>query len=91
MSEFLFGTSDQKPTRRIVNQMEKIAARHDAYLVEAKVPGIGYQRWFAAPNAGDLFNNKRLNAVLDDLVAAGILIPTDGGYELADHARAKQR
>jgi hypothetical protein len=89
MSEFMFGVSRQKPTRRIAKQLEKIAARHDAYLVEANLPGTGYQRWVAARNAGDPFNSNRSKAVHADLVAAGIVVPTDNGYELAKHARAK--
>lgn len=89
MSEFMFGVSRQKPTRRIAKQLEKIAARHDAYLVEANLPGTGYQRWFAARNVGDTSNSKRSKAVHADLVAAGIVVPTTNGYELATHARAK--
>ena len=90
MSEFMFGVSRQRPTRRIAKQMEKIAARHDAYLVDASLPGTGYQRWFAARNMGEPFDRNRSKAVHADLVAAGIVIPTThGDYELAKHARAK--
>ena len=89
MSEFMFGVSRQKPTRRIAKQLEKIAVRHDAYLVEATLPGTGYQRWFAARNMGEPFDSNRSKAVHADLVAAGIVVPTASGYELAKHARAK--
>ena len=90
MSEFMFGVSRQKPIRRVAKQMEKIAGRHDAYLIETRLPGTGYQRWFAARNMGEPFDRRRAEAVHGDLVTAGIEIPTPSGYELAEHARASR-
>lgn len=90
MSEFMFGVSRQKPTRRIAKQMEQIAKRHGAYLIETRLPGTGYQRWFATRNLGDQFNHNRALAVHGDLIGAGIEVETAKGYELAEHAKAKK-
>ena len=85
----MFGVSRQKPTRRIAKQLETIATRHDAYLVETMLPGTGYQRWFTARSMGEPFDSNRSKAVHVDLVAAGVLVPTASGYELAKYARAR--
>ena len=72
MSEYMFGVSKIKPTRKAARQIDKIAKRHDAYLVEAVIPGSGYLRWFCAPNMGSPFDSARSKAVHDELRAAGI-------------------
>lgn len=90
MSEYMFGVSRQKPTRKAAKKMEQIAKQHGAYLVEATIPGTGYQRWFAGPNLGNPFDQRMSNDVNADLVKAGILIATDKGSLLAPAHMAKR-
>lgn len=52
----MFGVSRQKPSRRDAKRIARIAKLHGAYLVEATIPGTGYQRWFCAPNLGSPFH-----------------------------------
>lgn len=73
MSEYMFGVSRSKPSRRDAARMDRIAKRHGARLVEATIPGIGYQRWFAGPNLGFPFDAAMASAVCDDLRAAGLM------------------
>jgi hypothetical protein len=89
MSEYLFGVSRQKPTRKAAKKMEQIAKRHGAWLIEARIPGTGYQRWFASPNLGDPFDRARAKRVHDDLVKAGIYI-ADSDYPLSPAHMAKE-
>jgi hypothetical protein len=67
MSEFMFGVSREKPTRKAAKLMNRIAERHGAYLVEVQLPGTGYQRWFAGPNRGNPFDEAMARAVYDDI------------------------
>lgn len=90
MSEYMFGVSRQKPTRKAAKKMEQIAKRAGAYLVEATIPGTGYQRWFVGPNLGNPFDQRMSNDVYADLVKAGILIDTGGELLLAPSAMAKR-
>lgn len=66
MSEHAFGVSQVKPTRKVARIMERVAKRHGAWLVEATLPGTGYQRWFATLNLGFPFNERteRANAAV---------------------------
>lgn len=82
MSEYMFGVSRQKPTRKAAKKMEQIAKRHGAYLVEARIPGTGYQRWFAGPNLGHPFDRAMSKAVYEDLVKAGIVLGNESGDTL---------
>jgi hypothetical protein len=72
MSEFMFGVSRTKPTRRDSRKIERIAKRHGATFVEANLPGTGYQSWFSAPNLGSPFDQERAAAVAVDLETAGL-------------------
>lgn len=72
MGEYSFGISHTKPTRNIARVMRKIAERHSAYFIEATLPGTGYQRWFSGPNRGAPFDQAMKDAVIDDLIKAGI-------------------
>lgn len=86
MSEFMFGVSREKPTRKGAKLMERTAKKHDAYLVEATLPGTGYQRWFCARNLGDPFDRQRASNVIGELRAIGVL--DDDG--LTDAYRAQK-
>ena len=77
MSEYMFGVSRQKPTRKAAKVMEQIAKRHGAGLIEARIPGTGYQRWFAGPNLGHPFDSAMSKAVYEELVKAGILLASE--------------
>lgn len=81
MSEYMFGVSRQKPAARTARRMDQIAKREGAYLVEAMLPGTGYQRWFCAPNLGSPFDGDRARRVHAALVAECLV--TDGSYDLA--------
>jgi hypothetical protein len=72
MSEHMFGVSRQKPTRANAKRIDRIARRHGAYLVEADLPGTGYQRWFAGPNLGFPFDDQMARRVFDDLTKASL-------------------
>ncbi len=85
MNEFMFGVSRQKPTRKGARIMDRVAKKHDAYLVEATIPGTGYQRWFCSPNLGHPFDGERAMAVLGDLRTIGVL--DDNGLIRAYSAR----
>lgn len=73
MSEFMFGVSREKPTRQGAKLMERVAKKHDAYLVETTLSGTGYQRWFCALNRGFPFNDRRAANVLGELRAISVL------------------
>jgi len=63
----MFGVSRERPTRRAARRMERIAKRHGAYLVEATIPGTGYQRWFCCRNYGHPFDRATSEAVLGEI------------------------
>ena len=76
----MFGVSQTKCTRRDAKRAESIAKRHGADLVEAfKLPGVGYQRWFTAPNLGAPFDDATRDAVQADLDAAGVFASRKAG------------
>lgn len=72
MSEFMFGVSRAKPTRKDAKRMERIARKHGCSLIEGTFPGDGYKRWFAGPNRGHPFDQALADAVYADLEAAGL-------------------
>ena len=91
MSEYMFGVSRQKPTRKAAKKMEQIAKRHGAYLIEGSFPGDGYKRWFVGPNRGHPFDRALSHAVYQDLVEAGIVLGTESReYLLAPNHVAKR-
>jgi hypothetical protein len=67
MSEYMFGVSRERPTRKIARKMNAVAKKHGACLVESVLPGTGYQRWFCGPNRGEPFNGAMAKAVLTDI------------------------
>lgn len=71
MSEYMFGVSRTKLSRRDAAKMQSIARKHGCTLVEASLPD-GYQRWFAGPNHGSPFDRQMSEAVYADLAAAGL-------------------
>lgn len=66
MSEYMFGVSRRKPSRKDAKKMERVAERHGCTFVEANLPE-GYRRWFAAPNRGAPFDRQTENAVMAEL------------------------
>ncbi len=68
----MFGVSRVRLTRKDAKRVATIAERHGSYLVEANIPGTGYQRWFCTRNYGDASNNAVARSVIDDLAAAGL-------------------
>lgn len=75
-SEHMFGVSREKPTRAAARRMRRIAAKHGAVLVEATIPGTGYQRWYACRNRGEPFDSATARAVLDEIEGRGQTPPT---------------
>jgi len=65
--EHMFGVSHQKLTRAQRKQICAVAERHGAYLVEADLPGIGYQRWFCCQNLGAPFDGDVERAVAEGI------------------------
>jgi hypothetical protein len=72
MCEHYFGVSRKKISRATAKTMERVAEKHGCCLVEATIPGTGYQRWFAGPNYGDPFDRETASVVLDELRDRGI-------------------
>lgn len=87
MSQHMYGVSRVRPTRAAAKRMQSIAARHESDLVEATLPGTGYQRWFTGPNMGHPFDAAMSRAVADDLRRAGIY---DDDGQLAEQHRARK-
>ena len=79
MSEYMFGVSKQKPTRKQAATMRRVAKRHDATLIETTLPGTGYQRWYTTRNYGAPFDAATARAVYADLVAAGVYEANEAG------------
>jgi len=75
----MFGISRTRPTEAAVLRMEAVARTRGALLIEAILPGTGYQRWFCI----DGLDRARAVALQEDLVEAGILERTIIGYRLA--------
>lgn len=67
MSQHIFGVSRTRITRAQARKLSRIAKRHDATLVEATLPGTGYQRWFAGPNLGFPFDRSTAQAVAAEI------------------------
>lgn len=67
MSQFMFGVSREKPTRKEARRLARIAKHHGAELVECTLPGTGYQRWFEGPNLGHPFDQAMADAVYADI------------------------
>lgn len=93
MSEFMFGVSRAKPTRAEASRMERIAKKHGAYLVEANVPGTGYQRWFCTQNLGEPFNSRTARAVLAEIAEQPEPMPVPRGrpHENAEERAGRER
>lgn len=69
----MFGVSRTKVSRPTAKKMDSIAKKHGAYLVEADLPGTGYQRWFATRNLGHPFDGNTAHSVLEECLFAGLL------------------
>lgn len=72
MSQFMFGISRQKPTRKEAKIMERAAKAEGCDFIEADLPGTGYQRWFAGPNMGFPFDRDMANRVKARIEKAGV-------------------
>ena len=72
MSAYMFGVSRRKISRNEVRIMESVAKRHGVTLVEATVPGTGYQRWFEVRNYGEPFNTETARAVIEEITQRGV-------------------
>ena len=74
MSQYLFGVSKHRPTRKQAEKIEAIAGKHNVDFYQAQLPGVGYQSWFGGPNRGHPFDEQLARAVLDDIREAGIVL-----------------
>lgn len=72
MSEYMFGTSRVKPSRKDAKTMAKVAKKHGCDFTEVVLPGTGYQHWFSGPNRGHPFDQALSKGVYSDLEALGI-------------------
>jgi len=75
MSEYMFGTSRVKPSRKDAKAMAKVAKKHRCSFIEVVLPGTGYQRWFSGPNRGHPFDQTLSQGVYKDLETLGITDP----------------
>jgi hypothetical protein len=67
MSEFLFGTTTEKVTRKNAVRFDKIAkivAGKAAGFTTIHPPEGGVKSWFAIPNRGNPFDRQNANAIL---------------------------
>jgi hypothetical protein len=72
VSQYLFGVHRGEAARlkpRVRKVFERVARKHGVTLVEAILPGTGYQRWFAGPNLGAPFDRALERAVYADITA----------------------
>lgn len=75
MSEYFFGLSHNRITRKEARRREQIAKKHGANLSEANIkegdsPGINngrYFAWFSCPNRGEPFDSRTRLAVLSEI------------------------
>ncbi|HWA76288.1 MAG TPA: hypothetical protein VG937_28310 [Polyangiaceae bacterium] len=71
-NSFIFGVhrgsgAKLKPALRKI--YDRAAKKHGAQLIEATLPGVGYQRWFTAPNLGAPFDRAIERAVYSEIEA----------------------
>lgn len=70
MSTFIFGVHrgpKAKLSARARRAYERAARANGARFIEAILPGIGYQRWFTAPNLGHPFDRATERAVYGEI------------------------
>lgn len=59
MSEHMYGVSKVRPPRAVAREMEQASKAAGGWgLVEATLPGTGYQRWYTGPNRGFPFDDR---------------------------------
>ena len=69
MNEYLFGSGNSHVSDTLGRKINRIAKRHDATFVWAKMPE-GWRYWFAARNCGNPHDQATRDAVYADLAAA---------------------
>lgn len=72
MSEHFFGLGRGEVPDELAEQVEQIAARHDASFVRYDDPAEGPRFWFSCQNLGHPFDKATADAVKADLEAAGL-------------------
>lgn len=71
MSEYLFGTTTAKLTKKEGTRRDKIAKKFGGSFVgPVSIPGNHLTGWFAIPNKGEPFNSRTAK---DILIACGIV------------------
>lgn len=64
MSEFMFAVSRKRLPRQQAKRLDEIVREEGGTaLVEATLPGTGYQRWCTAPNLGWPFDDRLASRV----------------------------
>lgn len=62
MNEYLFGVRNGRLAPSEVQRRERIAQRHGAEFIHARLPE-GWRSWFTAPNRGEPFDGDIRKAV----------------------------
>lgn len=64
-SEYLFGTTTEKLTKKEGARRDRIAQKHGGNFVgPVAIPGNMTKGWFAIPNKGEPFNSRTAKAIL---------------------------
>lgn len=72
MSEYHFGLGRGRVDETIARKIDRVAQRHGATFVWGGIPGEGPRFWFACPNQGEPFDRATRDAVIEELVNAGL-------------------
>lgn len=67
MSEFMFGVRRGTLTKEERAVRYRAARKHGCGFIYVKLPGTGFQSWFAGPNRGNPFDRDLAAAVLGEL------------------------
>jgi len=74
MSEYMFGVSTTRPSRKVAAKIDRIARDNECTWVEVSGPSTGYKSWFACRNMGHPYTTNRERDVYAALEAAGIKV-----------------
>ena len=68
MSDYFFGVTKAKITKKEAARRQRIAAKHGATFVgPVDLPGNQSTGWFACPNRGEPFDSQIARAVMAEL------------------------
>jgi hypothetical protein len=66
---YMFGVHRTKLSERAREVYKRAAEKHGCTFIDGTFPGMGYQRWFEAPNRGAPFDRDIERAVFATIAA----------------------